>query len=902
MQLFHRLKRAFATVIARTRFERDLHDELREHVRQRADDLQRTGFSPSDALRQARLEFGALEKYKDECRDARSLVVLRPFLGLYADIKLAARRLIATPLFLAFAVVSLALGVSVTTTVYSTLYAMFWKPLGVGNPASLAVVTSGTAWRNALSEADFDELRQRQQSFSSVAAFTRTGHVVESPQRSEVAAVEAISDDYFQTMDVLPAHGRLIAATDQGKRVAVLSDAMWHRRFNRDRSVLGASLRIGGETFEIIGVAPATFAGLQTAMVPAPAAWVPLQAASSLSSLLAPPSPLDRRERRTLTIAGRLAPGRRLAIAATELATIGNSLNISSPMRVFRAGDGAMVGQRRLWSAQDATSATRPQTGRAIDGVLIAMTLLVLLVACTNLANLMLSRGALRLHEHAVRRALGASRWRLIRELMTESGLIAICGAILTFIFTRGFLRLAALEIPTPHTLMTIAPELNRSALLFTSASLLVSLIVFGLEPALNLTRGAVGVHIASEAGPSPVLSGRRQRTLIRWQVAISACFFVVASVLGKVAVVEARNDSGIALDRLALAVVHFGIEGWDESRARRALDRTLVQARIDPDVDEVTVATGMPFGFQMTPQARISTPDRPFVKGFLAPETLVVAGSPTLLRTLDVPLVAGRSFDERDDAGTKPVCVLSEHTARALFGSIDVLGRTILLRNSDKAPVRTVDIIGIARQTDVDVLMKRTENLIYVPFSQDYRANVAVVARTSGDPARATAALNRAMRSAGSDMPAGVSGAAYWLLAGPYVAARIGALLAGALGLLTLILAMVGLYGVQAQMVAQRTREVGVRMALGAETSQIQRMVLRQGFMPVTQGLIIGLLLGTLVRAGLRAWLEAPVAVFDPVAFAVVPVPLAVAAFLACFVPAWRASRVDPNVALRHL
>jgi predicted lysophospholipase L1 biosynthesis ABC-type transport system permease subunit len=538
--------------------------------------------------------------------------------------------------------------------------------------------------------------------------------------------------------------------------------------------------------------------------------------------------------------------------AAAELAAISTSLDTSHPTRSFRPGDGALVVTRRQWSARDVVAAARPSTGASIDGLLIGMTLLALLVACTNLANLMLSRGALRLHELAVRRALGASRWRLVREFLAESVWITLLGAACTFILTRTFLLAATVEIPTPHSPITIEPELNLSALLFTSA-LLASAIVFGLEPALNLTRKTLNLQLASEAGAAPVSTGRRQRSLIRWQVAISGCFFIVTAVLAKVVVAEARNDTGIALDRLAVTTLHFGLQGWDESRARPALDRALAIARRHPEIAAVTVSSGLPFGL-MTQGAEITTPDRPFRKGARAAQSVVLAGSPELLRTLDVPLLKGRNLDARDE------------------------------------------------QTDVDTVMSRDDHLIYVPYAQRYLPNVALVARTAKNPAVAVSILQAALREAAPDLPAGTSGPAYWLAAGPYVAARIAASLAGALGALTLILAMVGLYGVQAQAVAHRTREVGVRMALGADAGQIGRMVLREGFRPVVQGLLIGLVLGILTRAGIGALLFARVAIIDPFALAVVPVPLAIAAFLACYLPARRAARVEPTVALRHL
>jgi hypothetical protein len=347
---------------------------------------------------------------------------------------------------------------------------------------------------------------------------------------------------------------------------------------------------------------------------------------------------------------------------------------------------------------------------------------------------------------------------------------------------------------------------------------------------------------------------------------------------------------------------VHFGVLGWDESRSRSALERALTLARARADVDAVAVTTGLPFGFQMTPIAQITTPDRPFVKGARMDSTGVLSGTPDLLRTLDVPLVRGRNFNDRDDGGAPRVAIVSEFTERKLFGATGAVGRQIVLRHSEKRPVETLTVVGVARQTDVDALMERDDHLVYVPFAQNYYPNVALVARGSGEPAGVARVLQTALRQADPDLGTGVAGAASWLTAGPYVAARIAAVLAGALGALTLVLAMVGLYGVQAQIVAQRTREVGVRMALGAAASQIERMVLKDGFRPVAQGLVIGLFLGTIVRALVRATLAAPIQLVDPLALVLVPIPLGIAAFLASYLPARRAARVDPNVALRHL
>jgi len=289
-------------------------------------------------------------------------------------------------------------------------------------------------------------------------------------------------------------------------------------------------------------------------------------------------------------------------------------------------------------------------------------------------------------------------------------------------------------------------------------------------------------------------------------------------------------------------------------------------------------------------------------VKATQGTATAILAGSPDLLRTLDVPVIRGRTFDHRDHAGSRRVAIVSEFTERRLFVAGGALDREITLRDRERRVTETFTVVGVAKQTDVDRLMWREGHVVYILFAQRYRPNVAQIAHSKRDPSHAAAILRSAVREADPDAPVGSTGPVSWITAGPYVFARLGAALAGALGGLTLILAMVGLYGVQAQATAHRTREVGVRMALGAAASDIRRMMLRDGVRPVVEGLLIGLVLGTAARAGLRALILAPIDVIDPVAIVTVPIPLGIAALCACWIPAWRAARVDPNVALRHL
>ena len=909
MRLLRSLQRTVTTLLARARFERDLREELRAHISNRAADLEKSGLSPAEAERAARVEFGALESYKEQCRDAGGMAPFRPLLGLGGDLKLAARRLAATPLFVMFAVLSLGIGVAVPTTVYSTLYELMWKPSGVERADEVVLVSSKAygptdRWRALASPPEFNDLERSQRSFAAVAAFTRIGQGFSAASVSEVVDIEGVTGRYFEVIGIQPVLGRLLQPDDDSRAssVVVLGEQFWRRRLDADPNVVGKAVRIGAHSFDVVGVVPGSFGGLTSGGPSRADVWMPL---ASLPQTGNKTFLLDDRNRRGLSIVARLAPGETLARSAAEMRTFGAALDADYPMIEMVARDKPPVPIRRLWSAISVED-SRPLPGLRIDLLLLGLVFLVLMVACTNLGNLLLSRGSERAHEFSVRRALGASRWRLVRELLAESVLIVIVAAAVTYPMTAALMWLVTMELPLSHGLFVFEPVLNVPAMIVAACALAASMLVFGLEPALALTRDSMSIQLASEAGAAPPRRRRRQRAFIRWQVATSVCFFFIAAVLVRLLIKEARHDSGIALDGLAIASVHFSLQGWDETRARRALDRARELAGEYPQIRSLAISSGLPFGVALTPGAQLSTPDKPFVKGQRYEFGQVLVATPNIFSTLGVTVVNGRGFDERDEIGAARVGVVSEHTAVKVFGTRDAIGKELsykLYYGGYDTP-QTFTIIGIARDTDVDQLMSREDALIYLPYSQVYLPNMMLVARThrGHDVSDAVRVVQAIVRRADSDLSTGTAGPALWLAAGPWVAARAAGALAAGLGLLTLLLSMVGLYGVQSQLVAHRTREVGVRMALGAAASQIQGMILREGYRPVIEGFVLGLFFGTIARAALRAFYAGAVAIVDPVALLAVPIPLAIAATLACLVPARRAAQVDPNVALRHL
>jgi predicted permease len=527
-------------------------------------------------------------------------------------------------------------------------------------------------------------------------------------------------------------------------------------------------------------------------------------------------------------------------------------------------------------------------------------------VASMNLSNLVLARGIVRQRELAVRLALGASRWRLVREQLAESTLLALIGGLASWLVLQSLRWVLDIELPVGGRFtLTLQPTLNLAALTTASVALLLSLLVFGLEPALQLTRGRrLRNDLAAGAGSVGAPRAERQRALLRWQVAISAGFFIIATLFIRHTIAEMRHDTGIEMDRLAVAVLSFDTQRWDETRVRRVLGRAMEEAGQERSVEAVAVSTGLPVGVAGQMSIGIGKPDNAADPNRLMPAA-AIAASPSLFRAIGVPIVRGRGFDDRDHAGAAAVVVLTERTARKLFGTIDAASRRILVqrqRMRTTQPPITATVIGVARDTDTGHVFGNRGDLVYLPFSQHYDASMTLTARSTGDLALAVRAVRGAIRRADPDLAVEASGTGRAMLAGPYVFLRGAGLGALSLGALTLLLAMVGLFGIQSHMVAQRTREIGVRMSFGATAVNIRRMVLKDGYAPVFQGLAIGVFIGLSGRAIVRSYLDVNVSVVDPWMLLVVPIPLLLAAFCACYLPAHRASRVDPNVALRHL
>ena len=580
------------------------------------------------------------------------------------DIRLALRRLGATPLFTVFAILSLAIGVAITTAVYSIVDTVLLRGLGVREPGRVAIVAtpySGRLLAGTVSAPDFHDLRAAQTSFSHMAASATLIRRVALPSATQMLMGEAVSGSYFATLGVSAARGRAIqpADDDGAARVVMLGDALWRRTFASDPRVVGTVVTISSQRYEVIGVAPPTFTGPR-GWLASTQFWIPLGSQSD-----------GGRESRRLTIFGRLASTVTIAAASSEVRTIAARLDQSFPPRYPGKSPTATD---RPWRAKTMAEIADEDTAvRRFGMTLVALVGLVLVVACTNLGNLVLARGTTRLREIAVRRALGASRWRLVREQCLESVILAAGGAIASYVVFE-LLRAAidteiSLAMPFGgRTTLLFHPVLNVTALGVAVSSLLVALVVFGLEPAIQLTR-TIDVRGALAAGSTPgPPRRRRQRALLRWQVAIAAGFFIIATMFVKYSIAEARHDSGVDLDRIGVAVLNLDGPEWSEARARRTLDRLLGELRGHPSIESASLTGGLPFGvssalrLSMAPAEQAGAADTP-------PRMVTaVAATPSIFRTLGVEILRGRGFDDRDGPGAPRVLIVSEFTSRQIL------------------------------------------------------------------------------------------------------------------------------------------------------------------------------------------------------------------------------------------
>jgi predicted permease len=809
--------------------------------------------------------------------------------ALIADLRYAVRRLLSNPGFTLVAALIMALGIGANSAIFSVVNAVLLRPLPVESPGELVEIYTQEEEDDfpiTQSYPDYLDIRARDDLFSGVAAYTLSFFGLSHGARSEAVFGEAVSGDYFQVLGVQAARGRVFIPGEDdapgAPPVAVVSHALWRRRFGADPGAIGQTIALGGRSFEIVGVLRPQFKGLLVGF--ASEIWVPLTSSPESDRL-------ETRGSRWLQVKGRLRRGVGLEEVRAGLHVLARQLAEAYPeTNEDRAFVVIPTSDVRL----------HPEIDRAMmpaAALLMVVVALVLLIACTNLANLLLARGLARRKEVAIRLAMGAKRLRLVRQLLTESMLLALLGGALGLLvayWTAGFL--VSFRPPLPFSI-TLDLGVDGRVLGFTLLITVLTGLAFGLVPALQATKPQLVPALKDEVAGLR-LRGRRlnlRNSLVVVQIAVSLVLLIGAGLFMRSLVKAQEIDPGFERERVAILGVSAELNNYTREQGEEFLRNLMERTRSLPGVESVALANRLPLGYsiqitEIYPEGSEFLPDE-------APETDFTTVSPGYFETLGVPLLRGRDFSEQDHAEAPRVVIVSEAAARRFWPGQDAVGQRLRLHSADGS-VRTV--IGVARDTKVRTLGEAPRPYVYEPFQQTYDSWMFLLVRTSGDPRAILAGLRHEVMALDETMPIMELKTMGEHLSIMLFPPRMGGILLAVFGALGVLLATVGLYGVVAYGVSRRTHEVGIRIALGARRTDVVYLVLRQALAVVVVGTGIGLALAFVATQPLAGLLYGTSA-SDPLTFAGVTLLLAAVAVAASLVPALRAARVDPAIALRY-
>lgn len=820
---------------------------------------------------------------------------------MFRDVQYALRGLRNSPGFTAIAVLTLALGIGVNTTIFSMVNAILLKPLPVDSPEELVDIYSRpsnmTSEFGTTSWLDYQEYREQSETLSDIAAYTNFFANFARDGRSELIIGELVSGNYFDVLGVPLRLGRSFAAeesaTEMTHPVAVLGHGFWQSRFNADPDVLGQTLRLNSTDYTVIGVAPASFGG----MMPAVRAqmWVPTMMVEDIEPLGnqrwtggSGETRLERRGQRWLWMRGRRQPGvetsrvqAELEGIAARLATEYTESNELETVRVMETS-GVVInpGFDNILASAGA--------------LLLGVVALVLLVACANLANMLLARAATRRREIAIRLAIGAARSRLLRQMLTESLTLAIAGGVAGLALASGLIRLIAAYKPPMPIDIDVDFSLDWRVLAFTLGASALTGVAFGLVPAMRASRPDLVSALKSDGAAEA--DGRRGLTLrdalVVVQVAVSIVLLVAGALLVRSLDAANQVDMGYDTERISFMALAMGMNGYDSERSEAffAVARERLEAR--PGVEGVTLVSRVPLSVNdnnwgvFIDGHQSSSADAPYMTGGAAVDEHYFS-------TLDLAITSGRALTAGDIIEQRRVVVVTQAFATRYFPNTNAVGQQFRTR-WDEDPR---EIVGVVEDYRVNTPGEEPTPYLHMPLRRDPEFGSFIV-RTTAPAATEIQQLENEIHAIDPDLVFLDSGPMHKLAETKLFAVKLGAWLIGSFGLLALVLAAVGLYGVIGYSVSRRTREIGIRIALGAESSSVLRLVLRQGMTLVLVGGIVGVALAAAAGRLLSSVLF--VSPVDPVAFAAALAILLVVAAFANWVPARRASRVDPMVALR--
>lgn len=814
-----------------------------------------------------------------------------------SDLRYAARRLLRSPGFTTAAAVTLGLGIGASTAIFSLVNAVFLRPpAAVATPDRLVSLYtsdySGPPYGTS-SIPDYEEFRKQTDVFSGVMVFIPRPVAVGPEEASERVGLELVSGNYFEVLGVTPYFGRFFRPEEGqpgASPVAVISDALFQRRFSGSPSVIGTPIALNGRPFTIVGVAPPGFLGAMRPLVQD--VWVPLHQGAEIGEIT--DDLTNRGGRSSFTIA-RLAPGVTLEEAQARMDVLAKQLQAAFPQEWTDVSERS----RRITLLPESASRVPPQVRGPVLGfvaLLITTIGILLLVCCANVASLMLARAAARGREIGVRTSLGATRRRLVQQLLTESALIALLGGALGIfmaVWTMG--GILSLIPPLPLKI-GLDLSLDGRVLIFTTIVSLATGVIFGLAPALRVTRTDIVAVLKSESG-SIDLGGRKftlQSVLVVSQVAMSVILLVAGGLFLRALGNAASIDPGFRVENLLIADAEPRPEVQQGGDPGPLMVRVQQRVAALPGVQAVSWAGALPLSLEASRRG-ISVPGYAPRQGEDMEFHYYIVG-PNYFETMEIPLAKGRGFTSADRQGSVGVVVVNEALARQFWPGADALGKRISIRGAG-GPF--LEVVGVARSGRFLSLAKESPPSFFVPALQE-PAGSKLLVRTSGDPLALLPAIRREIEALDPTWSVAQARTMEEHIATSILPQRIAGNVLSIFGFVAVVLVSVGVYGVVANAVATRTREMGVRIALGARPQDARWFVVRQGAtlvalgviiaLPITWGLMMRLLSGFLIGTSAN----------DPIVFGGAVVILGIVALIATYIPARRASRINPMVALR--
>jgi putative ABC transport system permease protein len=862
--------------------ETDLDEELRFHAEQQREKYMQAGMTIDEATRRVRLEFGGLDQVKEECREARGISLMETLLQ---DIRYALRTLRKAPGFTAVAVLTLALGIGANTAIFSIVDGVLLRPLPYRDPARLIALNETTPKVGTVSVSypDFQDWRAQSRSFSEMAAVYGVGFNLAGINQPENISGEAVSTNFLSLLGVRPFIGRDFDASEEKAGTApvvLLSYQLWQAKFAGDHNVVGRIISLDGRGFTIIGVLPQDFRSMDKIDVIEPVGvW------------LTNNPDIERGNRGDMTVVGRLTAGTSFAQARAEMDGIARRLEQAYSSTNDQVG--VLLRPIREVFVSDIRPAIL---------ILFGAVVFVLLIACANVANLFLMRGAGRTKEIALRIALGASRGRIIRQLLAESFVLAFLGGLVGMALAAAGIEGIG-HLITVDSLAGANVNLNGAVLLFAAAAVVLSTFFFGLAPAIQSTKSGVQSKLKDGGRTTGAGAGQHhwRSILAIAEISLALILLVGAGLMMKSLYRLLSVDPGFRSDRVLTMEMNLRTSQYDKDPAilnfwQQVLDRV----RTLPGIENAALGTAIPLtDSHSRSDVTIEGMALPKPGSFPHPDTHIV--SPAYACTLGVPIIEGREFVDTDRENVPRVAMINARMARESFPKESPVGKRIMFGHpSAKSAPKWMTIVGVVGDTRLYGLANPSRLEIYIPFRQNAEDHMSLVVKSAIDPAALSSLIRGVVAEIDKDQPISGISTMNQVILNSVSTRRITLILLGLFSTLALVLAAIGIYGVISYSVAQRTHEIGIRMALGAQKKDVLRMILAQGVKIAGTGVVIGMA-ASFGLTRLMTKLLFSVSAADPLTFAAVAIVLILVAMFACYIPARRTLRVDPMIALRY-